>query len=273
MKYKASFLVLASVLSFVTPVSAQAASGQTFKVVYGASLLGLPVGSLEITTTLRDRLYEMRAVGKVSGLAGIFSNGKGEAVVAGTLKSPANGDVAKSRFDASVGLGASKKIVRIDTTGGNVTALAVEPPMDDKPGRVMVRDEHKRAVVDPLTAVLMPFRGNAGLVPAECNRTIPVFDGGSRLNLVMSYSGTRQADIGGYKGPVLVCNVRYVPLAGHRPDRRVIKYMMDNKDISVWLAPLSGTPYLAPLRVQLKTVVGPASLEAKQWTLQEENVK
>ena len=42
----------------------------------------------------------------------------------------------------------------------------------------------------------------------------------------------------GYKGPVLVCNARYVPIAGHRSLRPSTKFMQENKDMQVWLAPV-----------------------------------
>ncbi len=259
MPHRALLMIFAFFPAMVTAAPVDAAS---FKVVYGASVLGLPVGTLEISTIISDRSYDMQAHGKVSGVAGMVSDGKGGAKASGALK---GGSILKSQFEAVVRLGASQKAVRIETASGVITALSMEPPMDDKPGRVPVGPEHKRGVVDPLSAVLMPRRA-ATLSPEDCNRTIAVFDGGARTNLEMHYSETRQADIGGYKGPVVVCKVRYAPLAGHRPDRRIIKYMVANKDISAWLAPVAGTAFVAPLRVTVKTVVGPAALEAERWS-------
>ncbi|MEN3931581.1 DUF3108 domain-containing protein [Microvirga sp. W0021] len=263
--------ILALGASLAAVGGAQAAS---FKVRYGASIMGLPVGQLDVSSAIHGSSYEIQATGKLVGLVGLFASGKGGAVANGSLRSIIGqkntlNPVANSIFQASVRLGKSQKVVRIDTRNGNVTTLSMEPPMDDKPGRVQLLTQHKRAVLDPLSATLMPMRGNE-LSEKDCNRTIPVFDGGSRLDIVMSYAGMRQADIGGYKGQVLVCNVRYVPLAGHRPARRIIRYMMHNKDMSVWLAPIQGTGYMLPLRVSVRTAAGMATLQAEQWNVTSE---
>ena len=69
--------------------------------------------------------------------------------------------------------------------GGNVSALAIVPPLDEKPDRVPLKDVHKRGVVDPVSALLMPATSAGSLTePANCNRTIPVFDGAARFDVV-----------------------------------------------------------------------------------------
>ena len=37
-----------------------------------------------------------------------------------------------------------------------MAALDIEPPLDEKPDRVPLKDAHKRGVVDPVSALLMP---------------------------------------------------------------------------------------------------------------------
>ncbi len=246
--------------------SVQAADASSFKVDYVASLTGVPVGKLEVASAIRPKSYEIQATGRLTGVAGIFASGKGAAAAFGNLRPAAANPIASSTFQASVKLGKSGKIVRIDTNGGAVSVLNMEPPMDDKPGRVPLQAAHKKSVIDPLSAFIMPLKGKDPQ-PDDCNRTIPVFDGGARLDIVMSYRETKQADIGNYKGPAIVCDVRYVPLAGHRPARRVIKYMQENRDMSVWLARIEGSRFLVPLRVSVKTIIGTATLEAERWTV------
>jgi hypothetical protein len=71
----------------------------------------------------------------------------------------------------------------------------------------------------------------------------------------------------GYSGPVLVCNARYVPIAGHRSTRPSTKFMEDNKDMQVWLAPIQGTRMLVPLRIAVRTMIGMSIVEASHWAL------
>ena len=69
----------------------------------------------------------------------------------------------------------------------------------------------------------------------------------------------------GYSGPVIVCNARYLPVAGHRPDRPGTQFMSDNRDLSVWLAPVEGTRVLMPIRISVRTMMGTSVIEATRW--------
>ena len=75
------------------------------------------------------------------------------------------------------------------------------------------------------------------LGPAACDRTLPLFDGGVRFNINLSFKRVQQVATPAYTGPVAVCGARYQPISGYRPDRPVNKFMIDNKDMEVWLAP------------------------------------
>jgi hypothetical protein len=70
----------------------------------------------------------------------------------------------------------------------------------------------------------------------------------------------------GYQGPVVVCAVYFVPLAGHVPDRAAIKYMTELRDAEVALAPVAGTRLMVPYRVSLPTPLGTGVLQATQFS-------
>jgi hypothetical protein len=147
-----------------------------------------------------------------------------------------------------------------------VTEIQINPPFEERPDRVPVLETHQRGIIDPLSAVVAvtAARGKAD-DPANCNRTLPVFDGTQRFNISLSYAETRTVQKPGYSGPVLVCNVRYSPVAGHRPTRPAVKFMEENRDMSVWLAPVEGTRMLVPLRISVRTMVGTTVVEAERW--------
>jgi hypothetical protein len=44
--------------------------------------------------------------------------------------------------------------------------------------------------------------------------------------------------------------------------------MQDNKDMSVWLAPVEGPRILFPVRVAVRTMIGMGELLASQWSLE-----
>ena len=54
--------------------------------------------------------------------------------------------------------------------------------------------------------------------------------------------------------------------AGHRPDRPGVKFMEDNTEMSVWLAPVEGTRVLLPLRIAVRTQLGLNIIEATRWS-------
>ena len=74
----------------------------------------------------------------------------------------------------------------------------------------------------------------------------------------------------GYKGPVLVCKARYVPISGHRALRPATKFMEENKDMSVWLVPLEGQRLLVPVRIAVRTMIGLSVVEASHWAMEGE---
>lgn len=240
------------------------ARAQSLEAEYGIWLAGLPLGSAHVRSTLEGGRYRLDLDARLTGLAGLVTGGGATASASGSVTSAR--PIPASYAVTSSGSGESRT-VRMGLAGGNVAALDVAPPIDWKPDRVPLGDIHKRGVVDPLSAVLMPALARGPLTdPGNCNRTLPVFDGAARFNVVLSYAGTRRVEKPGYSGPVLVCNARYVPLAGHRAEKPATKFMQENRDISVWLAPVEPARLLVPLRISIRTMIGTTVIEARRWS-------
>ena len=105
--------------------------------------------------------------------------------------------------------------------------------------------------------------------PAACDRKIPIFDGYTRFDITLAYVGERTVSAKGYQGPVAVCAARYVPISGHQRDRPATKFMADNKDLEVWLAPIASDRVLIPFRVSVRTMIGTTVLEAQEFRIEE----
>jgi hypothetical protein len=118
-----------------------------------------------------------------------------------------------------------------------------------------------------MTATLIRVPGSGEIVaPQACQRTLSVFDGRMRYDLVLSFSRFEVArSQAGYQGPVVVCAVRFSPIAGYVPSRYALKYLADLRDMEMWLAPISGTRVLAPYRASVPTPIGVGVLEATQF--------
>jgi hypothetical protein len=242
------------------------ADAQTLRVDYDISLAGLSLGTADLSSTFDGPRYKMQAAVKLSGLAKMLTGGKGAATASGAISGARPQPAA---FAVTSRSSSDQRTVRMGLTGGNVAAVEINPPIDEKADRVPVKDEDKKGVIDPVSALLMPAVSSGNLMDsANCNRTIPIFDGAARFDVVLSYDSTQPVDKPGYKGPVLVCKARYVPISGHRALRPSTKFMQENKDMSVWLVPLQAQRVLVPVRISVRTMVGTSVVEASRWSLE-----
>lgn len=228
---------------------------------YDIFLFGLTLGTANLTGGITGDSYKVDMSAKLTGLVGSFTGGRGSGVASGTF---GGNRPTPSSFAISSASSSESRTVRMALGGGDVSAIAIEPPLDEKPDRVPLLDGHKRNIVDPLSAFLMPVSGRGG-VSAACNRTLPIFDGAARYDIKLSSAGTREVKLDGYSGQVAVCQARYVPIAGHRALRPSTKFMAENKDITTWLAPVAGTNVMVPVRISVKTMIGTAVIEASSF--------
>jgi hypothetical protein len=69
----------------------------------------------------------------------------------------------------------------------------------------------------------------------------------------------------GYQGPVVVCSIQFLPISGYVPDRVAIKYLVAQRNMEVWLAPILGTRVLMPFKVTIPTPLGTGTMQATQF--------
>jgi hypothetical protein len=105
-------------------------------------------------------------------------------------------------------------------------------------------------------------------VPAACERKIAVFDGHMRYDLQLAFKRIEQVRANaGYHGPAVVCALYFSPLAGYDIGRSGVRYLKDQRDMEMWLAPISGTRLMAPFRVSVPTPLGLGVLQASRFVL------
>ena len=83
----------------------------------------------------------------------------------------------------------------------------------------------------------------------------------------MSFTGLRDVSTKGYTGKVAVCAVRYTPISGHRRDRPATKYMADNRELEVWLAPVGNTKVFMPFHISAQTMIGMVEIDATRFVV------
>ncbi|MDB5511265.1 MAG: hypothetical protein JWR08_748 [Enterovirga sp.] len=243
------------------------AAAATLKVDYRITLAGLTLGSADIAGSFEGERYDLRMNAHLTGLAGLFTaSGRGGAAASGTF---AGNRVVTSGFSATARSGGAERTAQIAIAAGNASEVRIEPPFEFRPDRVPIEETHKQSILDPLSGLLAVSANRARMDdPANCNRTLPIFDGTQRFNVLLSYAGTQVFRKPGFSGTVLVCNARYVPIAGHRPQRWAVKYMQDNREMAVWLAPVEGTRVLVPVRINVQTYLGMSVIEAEKWAVE-----
>ena len=248
---------------FLTVSLPAVARADTFRANYSVKLIGLPLGSAVVTGSVDASGYKIDANAKLTGVASMVSNSKGAAASSGVF---AQGRVAPNAYATTSANSSMTRTIRMALNAGTVKASEITPPFDDAPDRIPVTDAHRRNIIDPLSALIMPVAGTDQVAgPGACNRTIPIYDGWTRFDVKLTYVGSRVMKLHGYHGAVAVCAARYVPLAGHRPDRAATKFMEDNKQMEVWLAPVGTSRVVVPLRISVATMIGTTVIEAQDF--------
>jgi hypothetical protein len=239
------------------------ATADVLHATYSVSLIGLPIGVAEVNAKVANNHYSIDAQARLSGLASLVSSSRGASTGAGQI---VEGRIVPTSFATTASNANMTRTIRMSLAGNTVTGVDIAPAFEDRPDRVPLTQKDKQNIVDPVGAFVIPAPVGAPPTSAgACNRTLPVFDGYTRFDIALTYVGERSVKTKGYSGPVAICSARYVPIAGHRRDRPATKFMAENKDIEVWLAPIGGSNLLIPYRISVRTMIGIAVAEATEF--------
>jgi hypothetical protein len=255
-------------IALVLAASATGAAAQTVRLNadYSIYLTGIPIASAKVIVHLTDANFAVSGSAKTSAFIRLISKGEGSAKTNGSFQA---NRVKASNF-AGRYLTRRETKIELSVVDGFAKEVSIvpAPPPNAAKGRVPITNESRTNVVDPLSAMLAPVPAKGDMLsPENCNRTLPIFDGRYRFNVVLTYARTEKAAVkaDGYQGPALVCQARYVPIAGHRVDAETTKQMADNRDMFVWLARIAGTRVLAPIKATLSSPIGSFTVQATRF--------
>lgn len=228
---------------------------------FGITVAGVTIGRGAYEAAIGPDGYSIAVSARLSGLAALVSPGEGQASARGThtgdRSNPASYTIENSAGDW-------RNKIDMLFRGGNVAELAVEPPTPPHPERVPLIADHRRGVMDPLSALIFPVAGTGEtLRPEACNRTLRIFDGRQRYDITLTHKRTENVRRGDVEGPVLVCAARYRAIAGHRLDLPGPKRLEESRDLEAWLAPVQGTRALIVFRMIVGTTAGRMTIEAR----------
>lgn len=253
-----SWIVIAEIL-----LCAPAMAGSKLEAKYVISAAGIPIGKSEITVQIDNDKYTVSATGRASGFFTILVSGEGSVRVQGTVSETG---LQPKNFTANIKKDNENSEVKMVIDGGSVVDLT-ESSIPDR-DRVPLTDAHRHGIVDPLTAVLLPA-GHPGTLSGDvCQRSLPIFDGRRRYDLDLSFKRMDEIKLAtGYQGPVVVCAIKFKPIAGHHSSSLIVKYLSEGRELELWSAPIAGTPVLAPVRMTTTNLIGNLAVDAEQFAV------
>jgi hypothetical protein len=258
-------LALGAAAAILASAAAEPAQAQgRLDARYTVTLGGVPIGKGAWVIDIAENQFTAAASGATAGLLRVLSSGQGSGASRGYVVA---GNPIPASFAASITSDKKTEEIRMTLASGDVKESVITPQTPDDPERVPVTEAHFHGVSDPMTGALIRVPGNGNPVgPQACQRTTPIFDGRMRYNLQFAYKRMEQVKTEkGYEGPVVVCAVYFQPLAGYVPHRSTIRYLMSQRDMEVWLAPVAGTRVMVPYRVSIPTMIGPGVMQATQF--------
>jgi hypothetical protein len=254
-------LVLAAFACSACLATASARAAEEAVTTYDVRFAGIRIATSRVATTVRGSTYRMDFSSDYSVL--IYSGR-----ITGTATGRIEGDRERLR-PASFTLGATGDQPQRSTIGfvGNVARrIAVEPalPPDWNQGRVQLRPQHSRNVLDPISGVLFAAMRAGGDERSVCRTTVPVFSGVSRFDVVLSPAEGRvvRAAMGGRRQPdVISCRIRFVPIAGHRPTNATIRALVEATGMRVDFDREATNGFRAPRRIEIPTRYGTVAIQ------------
>jgi Protein of unknown function (DUF3108) len=248
------------VLTLITALGGQA-HAESLDASYTISFARIRVGDITATVAFGPTEYAMSARGRAGGLMKALMDGEGSFTTRGTVT---DGHPVPTNFNSKIVSNAQTSDVTMALDDGSVKELVATPLSSQ--GRVPVTDANRQGIVDPLTAMLFSSTTTGALSQEACRRTLPIFDGQQRYDLKLAFKRMdKVAAEKGYAGAVVVCSLRYEPIAGYSASNTLVKYVSEGREMELALAPIAGTRWLAPIRFSIASTIANLVIEASRF--------
>ncbi len=222
---------------------------------FNVSFTGIRIGKVTFTIEIDGDDYLLKANGKTDGVARLFSKGKGSFSSSGHFE----GDkVISAAHEVQVTEKGKTAKLAMSFDDGDLKEVSANPKKRPRTGEgyIKIQESHLKAIIDPASSIVVPTTENAPSGRDVCGRTLNVYDGETRYDIVLKYKSTRPISAKGYKGLAYVCKFKYLPVAGHKEGHKSVELMRKNEKMEIWLAPIAGTSIYTPIKIDVGSPIG-----------------
>ena len=222
---------------------------------------GIPFGKMDMDTTLRGSEYRTVSNFQTSGAVSKFWQAE--------IQATSSGKIGAKRLEPglydSYDINRTGRKQEVSLTYENGAPRLYADPVYSTNG-YEVSAEDRKNTLDPLSALTFIISGVAAEGGNPCALTAPVFDGRRLYNIEMTK--VKDTDIkmdnGLYAGKAALCQIKYRPLGGMRP--QVLRSGESFPLINAWIvnfpSGISGHSFAVPVRLWADTKYGQLSIVA-----------
>lgn len=241
------------------PSDARPALPSNVDVEYAVAVGGFSIGTINLSARFEDDAYELDGLLVTDGIVATFF----PAVF--KLESDGKFDdtrVRPTRFLSDFASEDKKRRIELAYTPAGDPVMSALPAYSDGYGPEITR-AIRLDTQDPVSVLLQPVPAGA---KGPCDRSMPVFDGRRRYDLMLAYDSHTMIDGGpdGYSGQAVKCRVRLEPVAGYKK-RRMYEMLRDGNNARIWLVPVHEGEVYMPVKLVLRTPLGGAVARAVRF--------
>tara|TARA_R110002020_G_scaffold198830_9_gene400121 strand:+ start:5251 stop:6075 length:825 start_codon:yes stop_codon:yes gene_type:complete len=228
-----------------------------FQTDYSVRLIGIPVAYASFVSEVDGTSYKISGNLQTSAISDIILKTRGSVSVSGTQ---ADDRLWASSFVVSYTSGKDAQKTEIEFREGNVKSSVNTPKRKASgAGWVPLSAGDMRSVLDPLSGLVFPGSSKV------CPRSLPIFDGQSRVTLHLTPKGVRPFRTKGFSGDAIACSVRFEPKAGYRKGSSGIQYLTELKTMEIWFAKHEQGDLYAPVYAKVPTKIGQVIVAATRF--------
>ncbi|WP_200479952.1 DUF3108 domain-containing protein, partial [Azospirillum brasilense] len=232
------------------------ALAQRWQLDYRVHVGGVAVLDARAELTLTEGRYSVQVNAATDGFLGRLFPWETQSLSVGTVRSDG---VSPIRHTQSGVLRGSPRTVTLDYgPDGSVRSQVSPPPAEED--RDPVPENLTSQTRDPLSGVLEMLM--AGLHGEGCQRTVPIYDGRRRYDMIFTDRGMTMVGASRHSvftGAARQCRVSHKPIAGYERTPRQAFWQRgggreERPPVDLWIAPVKGAG--PPLPVRLETDSG-----------------